>query len=327
MRSDRRQSRISNFGFRVGAATTLFLVMAVGHGSAYVTSRILSSTNEITEQRWASLPISWSMNPTVGSNITGTREQAEVLRQSFASWAAIPPATISFNEGAPQDRKAAYDGVNIVTSSLLPSEYPSGALGIAFVFTFDSPGGVDQFGRPIQFAGQIMEVDIAFNPQEPFTTDETTVSDRADLQSVATHEIGHLLGLDHTTLLSSTMFPIISEGVNYAKALSTDDMIGVSTIYPSAAFAATGTLSGTVRNTSNVPVYGAIVVAVNASGQPVASAITDPGGLYTIAGLDPGTYTVYAEPMDGPFQSGNAATLARIHPGAAVNTSFTTRFR
>jgi hypothetical protein len=267
------------------------------------------------------------MNPTVGSNVTGTREQAEVLRQSFAAWAAIPTATISFTEGAPQDRKAAYDGVNIVTSSLLASEYPSGALGIALVFTFDSPGGVDQFGRPIQFAGQIMEVDIAFNPQESFTTNETTVSDRTDLQSVATHEIGHLLGLDHTTLLSSTMFPTISEGVNYPKVLSTDDMIGVSTIYPSAAFAAKGTLSGTVRSTSNTPVYGAIVVAINASGQPVASAITDPGGLYTIAGLDPGTYTVYAEPMDAPFQSGNAATLARIYPGSAVNTSFTTRFR
>jgi hypothetical protein len=101
----------------------------------------------------------------------------------------------------------------------------------------------------------------------------------------------------------------------------------VSTIYPSPAFATKGTIRGTVRNTANAPVYGAIVVAVNANGLPVASGLTDPNGQYTIAGLDAGPYTVYAESMDMPLTIGNVSTLPRIYPGLVVSTNFTTRFR
>jgi hypothetical protein len=74
-------------------------------------------------------------------------------------------------------------------------------------------------------------------------------------------------------------------------------------------------------------VYGAIVVAVNANGLPVASGLTDPNGRYTISGLDAGAYTVYAESMDLPLTIGNVSTLPRIYPGMVVSTNFTTRFR
>ena len=87
------------------------------------------------------------------------------------------------------------------------------------------------------------------------------------------------------------------------------------------------TLSGTVRTTANVAVYGAVVVAVNSTGQPVASAVTDPSGRYSISGLESGTYTVYAEPLDGPTGSANVSTLSEIFAGQTVNTNFTTRFR
>ena len=77
----------------------------------------------------------------------------------------------------------------------------------------------------------------------------------------------------------------------------------------------------------SAPVYGAIVVAVNATGTPVASAVTNPSGQYTIAGLDAGAYTVFAEPLDRPLEVGNLNTLSLIYPGQNVNTNFTTRYR
>jgi hypothetical protein len=68
-------------------------------------------------------------------------------------------------------------------------------------------------------------------------------------------------------------------------------------------------------------------VAVNSSGQPVASAITNPSGTYTIEGLDAGAYTIYAEPLDQPTTINNHQSLLVIYPGSSVNSAFTTRFR
>ena len=64
-------------------------------------------------------------------------------------------------------------------------------------------------------------------------------------------------------------------------------------------------MSGTVRTIANVAVFGALVVALDGNGQAVASQFTDPSGQYTMAVLPPGSYTLYAEPMNQPFQAGN----------------------
>ena len=53
---------------------------------------------------------------------------------------------------------------------------------------------------------------------------------------------------------------------------------------------------------------------------------TKPGETTTTA-VDPGTYTVYAEPLDGPIQITNITSLLRVYPTSTVNTNFTTRFR
>jgi hypothetical protein len=122
------------------------------------------------------------------------------------------------------------------------------------------------------------------------------------------------------------MFPIAA-GNGLSRTLTADDMIGVSTIYPTVAFAARGFIEGTVRTTTNAGVFGAIVVAVGANGQPMATTVTDPDGKYSIAGLPAGSYTLLAEPMDGPFTESNFLTpLSILYPSKTVNINFTTRF-
>jgi hypothetical protein len=91
-------------------------------------------------------------------------------------------------------------------------------------------------------------------------------------------------------------------GVITQRTLSADDIAGISTLYPGPSFASKGKISGIIRTTANLPVYGAIVVAVNSAGIPVASTLTDPTGAYTIEGLDAGAYTVLQSHYPGVSQ-------------------------
>jgi Carboxypeptidase regulatory-like domain len=137
----------------------------------------------------------------------------------------------------------------------------------------------------------------------------------------------HLFSDTSFTLASAVMFPLAS-GHTFSRTLTADDTISVSTLYPTRAFATRGSIEGTVLTTSNTGVFGAIVVAVGANGQPIATTITDPDGKYSIAGLPAGSYTLFAEPMDGPFSENSfLIPLSSLYPSKAVNINFTTRFR
>ncbi|KVH97783.1 metalloendoproteinase 5-MMP-like [Cynara cardunculus var. scolymus] len=53
-----------------------------------------------------------------------------------------------------------------------------------------------------------------------------------DLESVAVHEIGHLLGLGHSSIEEAVMFPTISSGVRKVE-LARDDVEGIQVLYGS----------------------------------------------------------------------------------------------
>jgi hypothetical protein len=297
---------------------------------AYVIAKMrdLDGNTVVTKWKANAFPITWRMNPIQGANVTGSRSQADVFAASFAAWQALTTASLSFTQGAVTDAVTTVkiDNINMITTNPLDGTLPTGVLALTATYAYGGTG-LDEVGRTVEFAGQIMEADIYFSAVTPFTTNTTAVAGRLDLQSVATHEIGHFLGLDHSSLLSATMFWTVGSGVVYPRTLSGDDIAAVSILYPAASFALKGKISGSVRTTANVPVYGAIVVAVNAGGSPVASTVTDPSGAYTIEGLDAGAYTVYAEPLDGPIALSNITSLPTVYPGAQANSSFTTRYR
>ena len=297
---------------------------------AYLPARRLVS-GQIVQEKWSSaaLPIQWRMNPVTNSNVTGGREQAEVFRASFGAWQAVSTAAVVFSEGAAATAtKQGLDCSNTISTNLTTSDFASGAIALAFVFSFDSTGvEPTSCQRNIEFAGQILETDIVFNPDFPFSTSDVTPTTDFDLQAVATHEIGHLVGLDHTGLMRGTMFPFGDRGKNQDRVLSTDDQIGVSTIYPASGFPAShGSISGTVQTEGGQLVYGALVVVVDANGSPVATMVTDPSGNYRIDGLEAGNYTAYAEPLDKPVQFGNMFSLSATYPGSIPLTDFITRF-
>jgi MYXO-CTERM domain-containing protein len=79
--------------------------------------------------------------------------------------------------------------------------------------------------------GHILDADIELNAQENiFTVGDSRVV--ADLRSTLTHEIGHLLGLDHSEQPEATMWNDTRRGSVTLRTLANDDIAAMCTAYP-----------------------------------------------------------------------------------------------
>ncbi len=150
--------------------------------------------------------------------------------------------------------------------------------------------------------GRIADADILFNGMTfSFTT--SGVPGRFDIQDVAAHELGHLLGLDHSGWAGATMYPYVDTTVIEHRSLSEDEAHGLRDISVSGVF---GRITGLVRRAGDSSVVrGAHVVARDDQGRTRAAILTGNTGAFTLWGLEPGSYTVYVRPLDEPVSSYN----------------------
>ena len=143
------------------------------------------------------------------------------------------------------------------------------------------------------------------------------------------HEVGHLIGLDHTQAgqqfffnsgqfgFVPIMFPFITRG---ATILRRDDQAWVSWLYPAPDFATqTGTISGSIRRRPGGAFGGANVVAVPVTAPAPAGGLTEGidqvsavsdflllgDGGYVLPGLPTGDYVVFIEPLNSSFTEGS----------------------
>ncbi len=199
------------------------------------------------------------------------------------------------------------DGVNLVTFEDPDLLFLSNVLAVGLTTTFIEPTVFD--GRVIR-PGQIVDADMIFNKQKTFST--TTMGSGPDIESIATHEAGHLFGLGHSAVMTSTMFYILPPGKD-AVSLSPEDSTMFFKSYPdSAEVAGANVLTGTVRDSvTSKPVPGAIVFAISAtSGDTLGCEYTLPAeilpapgmpqeGSFCFSGLPDGPYYVAIYPLNG----------------------------
>jgi hypothetical protein len=239
------------------------------------------------------------------------RDDAAV-RLAFDAWGTVPTSSLRFVENTglrnvPKQHQN--DGVNLV---FFDENNASGFFGSAsFVIAL----------TPVFYgaSGNLIDADIIFNGRDHrFSTD--LAAGTYDIQNIATHEIGHFAGFDHTGVYGATLVPFAFYAETRLRSLSRDDRAALETVYP-ASGAASGQILGRVLfEGGSTGVDGAHVVATDAvSGEPVSTTISEANGDFAIRGLPAGSYRLYAEPLDGPTSQAN---IQRGGIDAAFSTVF-----
>jgi hypothetical protein len=279
--------------------------------------------------RWPNASFTWVLdNPgTPPMNVDSTDGTnplplKTVLINSANSWATgllngqpLTNLTIANGNDVTNSPTPQVDCTNVVTfNDNNPADFPTGTESVAFTTVStdyvrvgppQTPGTIytftecnDQQTITTTSPAIVFDADIAFNPNVHFSTSTPPLSNTIDLQSVATHEFGHALGLDHSGIAHAVMFPAGDTGESQQRVLSTDDVIGISFLYPSSIFASyLGVISGQVTFPNVGGVYAAHVVAIDAStGNAVVDRLANADGAYTLY-VPPGSYNVLVLPL------------------------------
>jgi hypothetical protein len=286
---------------RLAAASVLAVALVASGTPARaflkIGTRIGTSTVGLA---WKSRPVRYFVSD---SSVPGVSVEQfrDAIGRAAATWQAAPTSGIAFE----------FVGV----SSARPLDEDG-----ASTFGFLSRPQLDRVLASTSFlvdttTGEILESDVFFNSAFPWSVANGGEAGRYDLESIAAHELGHVLGLGHSALgetelvggggrrlvaAGALMFPIAyGAGTTLGRTLQPDDVAGASDLYPDGGFRqVTGSIQGRVRMGGSA-VYGAHVVAFDLrSSRLVGGFSLDDGGGFVIAGLSPGVYLVRAEPLD-----------------------------
>ena len=148
--------------------------------------------------------------------------EVSAIRAGFATWQRDPASDVTFvfMGTTPTPDRAVEDGRNVVVRSARPVVVETKT---ALAMTRRSVAEGTSFYRDA-------DVIIDFSGRVPWSLDG--VARAQDLQSVVTHEVGHLLGLDHVTDPSQVMYPINARGRVDRRELRWGDRAGVAEVYP-----------------------------------------------------------------------------------------------
>jgi hypothetical protein len=285
---------------RRAAAVLLVVLLALGSPApafAYLKFGVRVGA-DLVDIRWnRTIAYFVTDRPVPGVAATDLRD---AIGRAFATWQGVSPAVV----------RSQFQAL-----TTMPPGGPDGRTTFGFLDRpeLDRVLGATSFFLD-QRTGEIIEADIFFNARFTWSTAAAGEPGRVDLESVALHEIGHLLGLGHSAIgetemsgggrrvlgSGAVMFPIALPAGSIAdRQLQPDDRAGISDLYPTPDFAEqTSSIDGRITK-NGIAVFGAHVSAFNLeTGVLVGGFSLETDGSYVVAGLSPGPYIVRVEPLD-----------------------------
>lgn len=168
----------------------------------------------------ASIACAWSNRDTLtyafgaGTNDVAGNDERQAVRRAFATWSAS--VQIAFREVGTGDSpniliswgQANCGDTNMTGSTVAHADYPPGC----------------------GFYGNALPRPFHFDDQEN-TWCIGAVPNQLDVETIALHEIGHLLGLQHSTVAGAVMFATVSANATN-RVLAPDDLEGIRRLYP-----------------------------------------------------------------------------------------------
>ena len=240
-----------------------------------------------------------AVNMSAGTDVLGAVERA------LDSWATVANVKFVVSHSKIQSISSATqpDGINLIT--IAPTAENLAIFG-------DSNNAARTRVFYDRETGEITEADIVINPFPysdqgeliQFSTDGTTGT--FDLESTVAHEIGHLLGLNHSAVVGATMNP--SQGLNGTYGLPAQTQRTLSDVD----LVAARHLYGPCENLTSVKgrilnsVQGSLVTAAGAhvwiedfsNGHVIGSTLTNSRGEFNIGCVPEGDYRALVEYTD-----------------------------
>jgi hypothetical protein len=251
------------------------------------------------------IAISTSLRPS-NSNFRYGNDVYGALKRSLDAWESVANIKFLVEESDRQSLSPsgnAGDGASLITIAPTPEN----------VLLFSSNFEAESAKTRVFYNGKgfITEADIVLNPFQQFSTDGTFGT--FDLQATLTHEIGHLLGLQHLDVLGATMADSLSRNGTFgtlafgSRTLSASDIAAVRELYgaaedgPNCCSSVTGKLTvGAGRGAKGIRVWAEEVETGRVAGQTETAS----DGSFKIGGLGASTYSLYWQLSEGNDTAG-----------------------
>lgn len=303
------------------AALACILVVSLGQG--------LEVRGQKPVRKWQKSKIVLKVSTSFlnSPNITG--DAVSALEKSVRMWTSAADVEIetSLSDALNvTDNGVRGDGLSLLTAASTAENLR------AFPKLAESPAAITRVFADLR--GNIYEADIALNPFVSFSTDGSYGT--YDLQDTLTHEIGHLLGLRHSSIPSSVMYD--KGAVHYGAGtyagpgdvLPESDASMIRSVYGPRETDLTccSTVAGKILDlpTASGKAETTVWLEEIETGRLAAAVALERGNNFRLQGIRPGIYRLVVRSSDGASRIATSEAILTLATGEETRQNLSLRY-